>query len=127
MPLVRISLPAGKSSDYRRALGDGVHRALVETVKIPAADRFQVLTEHAPDGLLIEPSYLGIDHTADCVLIQIFLRSGRSVEIKQALYAAIAENLHAPPVGLRKEDVIICLVENEAADWSFGNGVAQYV
>jgi hypothetical protein len=25
------------------------------------------------------------------------------------------------------EDVLICLVENELADWSFGNGEAQYV
>jgi hypothetical protein len=28
---------------------------------------------------------------------------------------------------VRAEDVLIVLHENETADWSFGNGVAQYV
>ncbi|HET7088856.1 MAG TPA: tautomerase family protein [Anaerolineae bacterium] len=32
MPLVRISLRTGKSADYRRAIGDAVHRAMVELV-----------------------------------------------------------------------------------------------
>ncbi|HEY2678056.1 MAG TPA: tautomerase family protein [Steroidobacteraceae bacterium] len=30
MPLVRISLREGKSAQYRRAVADGVHAALVE-------------------------------------------------------------------------------------------------
>ncbi len=30
MPLVRISLSAGKPADYRRAIGDGIHQAMVE-------------------------------------------------------------------------------------------------
>ena len=28
---------------------------------------------------------------------------------------------------VQSEDVLICLVENDLADWSFGNGEAQYV
>ena len=58
--------------------------------------------------------------------IQITLRQGRTVEMKQALYRRIVENLAKAP-GLRPEDVLICLVENDLADWSFGNGEAQYV
>jgi hypothetical protein len=46
--------------------------------------------------------------------------------MKQALYRRIVENLAKDP-GLRPEDVMICLVENELADWSFGKGEAQYV
>ncbi len=126
MPFVRISVPTGKTPDFRRAIGDGVHRAMFETINVPAADRFQIITEHTPEGLIIEPSYLGIDHTADCVLIQITLRAGRTVEQKKALFARIADELAQKP-GLRKEDVVICLVGNEPADWSFGSGAAQYV
>ena len=43
MPLVRISLREGKTEEYRKALADGVHRALVEAMDAPAQDRFQLL------------------------------------------------------------------------------------
>lgn len=45
MPLVRISLREGKPETYRRAIGEAVHRAMVETISVPALDRFQVITE----------------------------------------------------------------------------------
>jgi 4-oxalocrotonate tautomerase len=35
MPLVRIELLKGKPPEYRRALADGVYRALVEAVGAP--------------------------------------------------------------------------------------------
>ena len=43
MPFVRISLRQGTSLEYRKALADGVHRAMVEVIAIPTDDRFQVL------------------------------------------------------------------------------------
>jgi phenylpyruvate tautomerase PptA (4-oxalocrotonate tautomerase family) len=36
---VRISILKGRSAAQRRALGDAVHRALVETIDVPALDR----------------------------------------------------------------------------------------
>ena len=63
MPLVRIALRSAKSASYRRALGDGVHRAMVETIGVPAQDRFQVITEHDESGLVYDPAYLGIART----------------------------------------------------------------
>lgn len=125
MPLVRISLRAGKDPSYRRAVADGVHEAMVATIAIPAADRFQVVTEHPAEGLVYDPGYLGINRTDDVVLVQITLSAGRTVEIKKALYAKIAENLAKSP-GLRKEDVFVNLVEVVKENWSFGNGEAQY-
>jgi hypothetical protein len=35
MPLARIDLIKGKSSEYKRAIADGVYRALVEAVGAP--------------------------------------------------------------------------------------------
>ena len=125
MPLVRISLREGKSAAHRRALADGVHDAMVATIGIPAADRFQVVTEHGEGSLIYDPGYLGISRTGDVVFVQITLSVGRSVETKKALYAKIAENLAKSP-GLRKEDVFVNLVEVVKEDWSFGNGEAQY-
>lgn len=44
---------------------------------------------------------------------------------KKAFYARIAENL-AKNSGLRKEGVLVNLVEAPKKNWSFGNGIAQY-
>jgi phenylpyruvate tautomerase PptA (4-oxalocrotonate tautomerase family) len=124
MPLVRIDMGAGKPPAYRRAIGDAVHRALVETVGVPPADRFQVITEHGPDGLIYDPTYLEVERTDDVLLIQITFNAGRSVEQKKALYARIAGLLGESP-GLRPADVFVSLVESTRADWSFGEGIAQ--
>lgn len=125
MPLVRISHRSGLSEAYRQALSDGVQEAMASTVNVPPDDRFHILTEHA-SGLVFDSRYLGIERSPEWVAIQITLRKGRTTEMKQALYRRIVENLAAKP-GVRPEDVMICLVENDLADWSFGNGVAQYV
>jgi 4-oxalocrotonate tautomerase len=125
MPLVRISLREGKSEEYKKALADGVHRALVEAIEIPPQDRFQVLTEHSPGGLIYDQSYLGITRTDEIVLVQITLSAGRKPPQKRKLYKRMSEILAENP-GLRPQDLMINLVEVAWEDWSFGNGVAQY-
>jgi len=125
MPLARIDLPAGKPASYRRAVADVVYEAMIEALKAPKDDRFQVISEHARDTLIIDPAYLGIARSADALIIQLTLNEGRTVEAKQAFYKAVADGLQAR-VGLRREDVFISLVEVKKENWSFGNGVAQY-
>ena len=125
MPLVRISLPQGKSTSYARAVGDAVHQALVETAGVPAADRFQILTEEPAHGRIIDSTYLGIERSGDVIIVEITLNHGRTVEVKRKLYARVAELL-AERVELRKQDVLINLVEVAPENWSFGNGEAHY-
>jgi 4-oxalocrotonate tautomerase len=125
MPLVRITLASGTSAAHRRAIADGVHQALVETAAVPADDRFQSVHEVAPSDLFWSATYLGLQRTAAVVFIQVFLNVGRTVEVKKALYARIADKLAAAP-GLRKEDVLVNLVEVPRENWSFGGGVMSY-
>ncbi len=125
MPLVRIAMRKGRSAEQRRAIADGVHRAMVATIDVPAGDRFQVVTEHDDDGLIFDPSFPDTARSDGFVMIQIAMRRGRTPEKKRALYRAIAENLAASP-GVRKQDLFVGLVENEPVDWSFCDGVAQY-
>jgi len=98
---------------------------MVHAINVPAQDRFQVITEHPADGLIYDPSYLGIQRTDDVVFIQITLNAGRTVDQKRALYQKIAELLAQAP-GVRPEDVVISLVEVAKENWSFGNGLATY-
>ena len=126
MPLVRIDLMEGKPPEYRRALADGVYRALVEAAGAPEHYQFAVVSEHGQDGLVYDPNYLGIERTDDVIFIQITLNEGRSVEKKKDLYKKIAELLTEKP-GVRPEDLMINLVEVSKANWSYGHGEAQYV
>ena len=125
MPLVRIALMEGKSSDYSQKLGDAVHRAMVETMNVPPLDRFQVITEYKKSDFIYDAQYLNIARTDDLVMIQITLNAGRSTDQKKAFYGRVADLLVAE-LKLRPEDVLINLVEVAKENWSFGNGMAQY-
>lgn len=125
MPLVRIDLPAHLDAATGASVGDVVHTALVGVLNVPADDRFQIITSHAADTLVIDPTYLGIQRGPDALIIQITLNTGRTVALKRAFYSAVAQGLHAR-LGLRPEDVFISLVEVPKENWSFGNGQAQY-
>jgi phenylpyruvate tautomerase PptA (4-oxalocrotonate tautomerase family) len=126
MPLVRISLLKGRSPAELRAIADGVHQALVETYNVPSDDRFQVIDQHDKGEMIFAPEYLGIRHTDDLVFVNVVASKTRDTPTKQALYKAIAARLEKDP-GLRTEDVMVIITPNERDDWSFGNGVAQYV
>ena len=124
MPLVRISLVKGQPAALRRSIGDAVHRALVETIDVPARDRFQLLTEHEPGDLVYDSEYLCIARSDNIVIVQLTISAGRSLEKKRRLYRRIADELAA--LGLRREDVWVNLVEVAKENWSFGNGLASY-
>ena len=125
MPLVRIALRTGTALADQRAIADQVHQALVETITVPPADRFQLISEFAADQFIYDPAYLNIPRTDQLVVLQITISAGRSVEQKRRLYRRITELLADRP-GIRPEDVFINLVEVGKENWSFGQGIAQY-
>ncbi len=126
MPLVRIALRTGTPPATQRAIADGVHQALVETISIPPADRFQLISEYAAEQFIYDPSYLNIPRTDQLVILQITISTGRSVEQKRMLYRRITDLL-AERAGIRPEDVLINLIEVAKENWSFGCGIAHYV
>ena len=80
-----------------------------------------VISEHAHDNLVVDPDYLGIHRTADAVLIEVILNEGRDIATKKNFYRAVADGLHER-IGLRREDVVICLVEVKKENWFPGTG-----
>jgi 4-oxalocrotonate tautomerase len=125
MPLARIDLVRGKSAAFRKTLGEIVYKAMIDEINSPANDKFQIITEHAAEEFNIADSYLGNTYTKDIILIQITLNAGRTVEMKKSFFKRIADDLHAQ-LNVRREDVVINLVEVAKENWSFGGGVAQY-
>jgi 4-oxalocrotonate tautomerase family enzyme len=125
MPFVRIDLMRGKSIEYRKTIGEIVYHAMRDVIDVPKDDKFQIICEHPLEAFNVSESYLGNDYSKDVVLIQITLNAGRSVEQKKAFYERIVDDMHTQ-LNVRRQDVVINLVEVAKENWSFGGGIAQY-
>ena len=124
MPLVRIDA-SNADPALLAGLGDAVHDALVEAIGIPPDDRFQVLQGAGATQVSFDRQYLGIRRDDGFALVQVFLRGGRTEEQKRAFYRALADG--AARIGIEPRNLMVVLTENTLADWSFGEGVAQYL
>jgi phenylpyruvate tautomerase PptA (4-oxalocrotonate tautomerase family) len=124
MPMVKIYVRKNRTDAELRAIGDGVHDALVAQANVPADDRFQILNRLDRDQIVAHPSYGGVSRSEDIVIVEVTLNAGRTVEIKRNLYADIAARLEG--VGVRPDDVLISLIEVTKENWSFGGGRATY-
>jgi len=115
MPLATISLRQGTTREYRRAIADSVHAAMMDALGLPADDRFQLVLEHAPENMIHDRWFFGVERSEQSVFIQIVINR-RDVSEKRRLFARIAENLAASP-GVRPEDVFIGLIEVAPENW----------
>jgi 4-oxalocrotonate tautomerase len=125
MPLIHISMRAGKPEAYRQAIFDSLYRAMRETFDVPADDQFMTITEHDAASFRYGASYLGVVRSDDLILIQITANNTRTIEQKKALFRRIAELLGESP-GVRAGDVFVSLIEVAKENWSLGHGLAQY-
>jgi phenylpyruvate tautomerase PptA (4-oxalocrotonate tautomerase family) len=125
VPLIRIDLVEGRSESQVAALADAVHDVMLDDFAAPPGDRYQVISEHKPGRIVFEDTGLGFERTDGVVLVQV-VQQGRTEDQKRALYAALAAALEQR-AGVRPEDLVVCVVENTRADWSFGLGRAQFL
>ena len=114
MPFIRIELLAGKSPEFKQAVLDEVHAALVEAFRIPDHDRTQRLFE-----LERAAFEFPADRRPDPILIEIACFTGRSVEAKRLLYRRVAERLGVRP-GVEARNVCLVLKEVPRENWGFG-------
>jgi phenylpyruvate tautomerase PptA (4-oxalocrotonate tautomerase family) len=125
VPLVVVDLVAGRSTEQVGALLDAVHAAVVQALEVPERDRYQVVHEHEASRLVVQDTGLGIERSADVVVIQVTSRP-RPREQKVAFYRLVCEQLERR-CGTRPDDVMVTVVENTDEDWSFGHGRAQFL
>lgn len=123
MPVIHVSLRAGKPPAYRQAILDGLYRAMRETLQVPEDDQFMTITEHDAANFRTGTAY-GVARSDDVVYIQIAVFDSRTAEQKKALFKRTAELLGKSP-GIRPEDVFITVLPSARENWSVGNG-AQF-
>ena len=125
MPLIHISLRAGKPEAYRQAIFDGLYRAMREALSVPEDDQFMTITEHDAANFRTNASCYGVSRSEDVVYIQITVFDSRTAEQKKALFRRTAELLGENP-GIRPENVFVNILESAKENWSVGHGVAQF-
>ncbi|MGJ4917692.1 tautomerase family protein [Bradyrhizobium oligotrophicum] len=124
MPLLHISLRAGKPEAYRQAIFDSLYQAMREALDVPLDDQFMTITEHDPSNFRHGNAF-GVNRSDDLVYIQITVFNTRTREQKKALFRRIAERLRENP-GLRPEDVFVTILDAAKENWSVGHGLAQF-
>ncbi len=125
MPLVTIHLRAGRSDEALRRLLDTLHTAVVDAFGVPVRDRYQLVSEHAEGRMIVEDTGLGLVRSPDVVVVEITSRP-RDRADKEKFYRLLTERWQAE-CGLAPADVVVSITENTDADWSFGEGRAQFL
>jgi hypothetical protein len=125
MPLVRFDALVGRSDNEIKNLLDAAHRAVLSAFQVPERDRYQIYQEHPPSRFVAQDTGLGIRRTRNLVVVNVTSRE-RTQEMKEKFYAELCRELHES-CSIDPSDVIVSIVSNSAADWSFGYGRAQFI
>lgn len=125
MPLMHFDLVAGRTDEELKTLLDSTHQAMLDAFAVPERDRYQVVTQHPPEEMVVLDTGLGVERSKDLVVLRV-TSAKRTEEKKTALYRLLAEYLQRD-CGIDPQDLMVVIVENDAADWSFANGVAQFL
>lgn len=120
MPLARISVPTLLSLEQVQAIADAVHDGLVKTCNVPMDDRFQLITRFSPELMILNPSFGNVSRSSAASIVEITFLGGRTDEQKRNLYKHIVSRCSAS--GIREDDIMIALTENQPIDWSLGRG-----
>ena len=125
MPLVRFDAVAGRSQEEVQSLLEAAHRAVLSAFQVPPRDRYQVYHEHPSSHLVVQDTGLGIARTDQVIIVTVTTRPRRQEE-KRTFYRELCRELEQS-CGIKPGDVIVTLVTNTDADWSFGHGAAQFI
>jgi phenylpyruvate tautomerase PptA (4-oxalocrotonate tautomerase family) len=124
MPFLRVDAYAGRSQEQVKSLLDAIHRAVLSAFGVPRRDRYQVYQEHSAANFVVQDTGLDIERTRKVVFITITSRP-RTEQQKTTLYSKLVEELKT--CDIEQNDIVVSIVTNTDADWSFGNGRAQFL
>ena len=114
MPIVKVNIRAGRSSEFKKTLLDTIHQGLVDSMGIEDWDRFQRIEEFS------EEDYEKPDFKSDdFMIIELTLFPGRTVEQKRAAVETITSGI-SQKLGIRAEDIFILINEPPLENWGMG-------
>ena len=125
MPLIRFDVIEGRTDEELKALLDATHDAMVKAFEVPERDRYQIVTQHKKNEMIIQDTGLGFERSDNVVVIS--LRSTqRSDKAKKDFYQILVKEL-GERCGIEPNDIMVSIVTNGAGEWSFGFGKVQFL
>lgn len=125
MPLVRFDAFEGRSESEIKTLLDSAHKAIVKAFHLNERDRYQIYDARPRSHFIMQDTGLGIQRTDKALIITVVSKSRPEI-LKRRLYQEMTQEL-ARSAGIPASDVMIAIIENSSADWTFGNGEAQFL
>lgn len=120
MPSTRIETRRGWLGARRREFLEAVQRALIAGILIPEGDRCVRLVEIDEEDFIT-----GAEKGPGYTVIEISLFSGRSIEAKRRLYAALVAEVAA--FGVEPKDLKVILHEVPRENWGLGGKPASEI
>ncbi len=112
MPKVLISMKKGRTVSEKKNILDAVHKALVESFKIPQTDRTLFINEYDSENMDTKDGF---------VLIEVSAFKGRTREAKKLFYSLSVENLKNT-AGIDPQAVMIIIHDIPKEDWGIRGG-----
>lgn len=125
MPLIKLDMIKGREKEEIKSILDITYNVMLDAFQAPKGDKYLIVNQHEDYEMEILDTGLGIERTDDVIVLTIVSRP-RTKEQKTTFYKNLVNTLHEK-VGIRKEDIMISLVENTDENWSFFNGEAQFL
>lgn len=124
MPIMRIDLLKGRTDKELQSILDVSYQAARKTLGIPEGDRYQIITQHESNEMVLLDTGMGFQRTSDRILFMMQSRP-RTQEQKISFYHELTEGLQS--IGIMPKDVMVSFVINDDEDWSFAFGEAQFL
>lgn len=117
MPLIQIDLKRSVFKDKGKEISNAIHNSLVTGLGMDTTDLFQVFRQHDEEEIIFSPTYDNRDRQ-DLIIIRITMVNMFSLEQKKKTHKELTKRL--VDIGIRCDDILVCVVENSAENWSLG-------
>jgi len=125
MPLAKIHVLEGRYDRLRLAkVSDAIQAALMNTLRVPPGDFYQLIFEFPKNRFLRTESFVGMHYSDDLIILDVIFIQGRPKETRLALLKDINTRV-AAAAGVSPDDMLITLYEVPGENISFGRGEAQ--
>ena len=125
MPVAKLHMLEGRYDEARlNRISSAVQQGLISALGIPPDDFFQIIHVLPPTQFRHTRSFLGLNYSADLILLEITFISGRSKEKRLGLLKALNDAVIAA-AKISPDDLLITLYETPGENISFGRGLAQ--
>lgn len=98
---------------------------MVEAFEAPQRDHYEIVNEHLAGRMIMENTDLDFPRAKDVIIISATNRPSGTVS-KISFYELLIHELQVD-CNIQLSDVMVSMVINSYADWSFGNGSAKFL